>query len=173
MVESFNLGGIAYRNGDLASAGRLQTQAFEYAGRHRRTAAIAWSNVAEIDMLEGQYEAALDKANEAILTSRNYAGGYFQLAVIQDVIGNGAESLRAMKHALDLDVQGVSRWNISMFNADWETHFAGLIAEAQGRTESASRHWHALLGSDDETLQAIARRHLSALFERSGQSCPR
>lgn len=168
-----NLGGIAYRSGDLETARRMQTQAYEYAGSHRRTAAIAWSNVAEIDMLEGQYEAALDKANEAILTSRNYAGGYFQLAVIHDVIGNGAESLRAMKHALELDTQGVSRWNIAMFNADWEAHFAGLIAEAEGRTESASRHWHTLLGSDDETLQGIAKRHLSSLYERSGEHCPR
>ena len=167
-----NLGGIAYRSGDLDTARRLQTQAFEYAGRHRRTAAIAWSNVAEIDMLEGQYEAALDKANEAILTSRGFAGGYFQLAVIHDVLGNAAESLSAMKHALELDTQGVSRWNISMFNADWEAHFAGLIAEAQGRTESASRHWHTLLESDDETLQGIAKRHLSSLLERSGENCP-
>jgi tetratricopeptide (TPR) repeat protein len=158
-----NLGGIAYRNGDLVRSRQLQTQAFENANRNRRIAAIAWSNVAEVDMLEGDYDGALAKVLEALQISRGFAGGFFQLGVIHDVMGNTHASAVAIKHALALDIQGVSRWNISMYNAEWETHFAALVAEGSGDMQAAQEHWSKLRDSRNVVLAGRARLHLDSV----------
>lgn len=161
-----NVGGIHYRSGDLDKSLDYQMAAFEHAGKARRTAAIAWSNVAEIDMLRGDYAAAEEKLQETLAISKRFAAGHFNLAVLYDVTGKTELSMRHMRTALALDMQGVTRWNMSFFNDDWTAHFAALQAEASGQTRKAEALWSQLLGSRVSVLAASARRHLDAADPR-------
>ncbi|MFT7624475.1 MAG: tetratricopeptide (TPR) repeat protein [Myxococcota bacterium] len=156
-----NMGCISYRAGDLDEAREYHMAAFEAAGSNRRLAAIAWSNVGEIDMLRGDYLQAENKWHEALATSKRFAAGHFNLAVLYDIQGKGEQSARHMRTALDIDEQGVTRWNTSWFTPEWKTHFDALIAEADGQRDTAQGLWQRLQDADEKALARTAGRHLT------------
>ena len=156
-----NIGGIHYRKGDLREVKKWHMASYENASKHRRTAAIAWSKVAEIDMLTGDYDAAEDKWQESLSMSKSFAAGHFSLAVLYDLTGRTADSQRHMGIALRLDAQGVTRWNTSWFTPDWKTQFDALSAESQGNVFQARQLWRQLMSSEVADLAASAKRHLA------------
>ncbi len=158
-----NVGCVHYRMGDLDKAREYHLAAFEAAGKNRRLAAIAWSNVAEIDMLRGDYKDAEDKLTETLGISKRFAAGHFNLAVLYDLQARPIESARHMKTALEIDMNGVTRWNTSWFTPEWKTHFAALVAESENRTDDAKALWTRLKSADEKVLVRTAARHLAAL----------
>lgn len=156
-----NIGGIHYRAGDLEQARTFHEAAFESAGKHRRTAAIAWTNVGEIDMLQGDLAGAEDKLLEALEISKRFAAGHFNLAILYDISGKTAAAQREMKRGLALDEQGVTRWNMSWFNPSWDAHFKALVADAEGRTQAAKTLWARVANAKEKVLQQTAERHLN------------
>ena len=157
-----NMGGLYYRDGDLATARTYFLAAYEYAGKHRRTAAIAWSNVAEVDLLEGEYEASEDKLLESLSISKRFAAGHFGLAVLYDVLHRYDDAQEHMTLALALDTQSVTRWNMTWYTVDWEKHFKALVAESENRHDEATALWAQLARCSNELLRDTANRHLSA-----------
>lgn len=153
-----NIGGIYYRAGDLETAREYHVAAYENAGSARRTAAIAWSNVAEIDMLEGEYETAEDKWLETLSMSKRFAAGHFSLAVLYDLLDRGEEAARHMATALELDENGVTRWNTCWFTPDWKLHFDALVTESNGG--DATSMWERLSESEIDVLRQSALRHV-------------
>jgi tetratricopeptide (TPR) repeat protein len=158
-----NVGGIYYRRGDLATARRYHMASYEASGDNHRSAAIAWSNVGELDMLEGKFEAAEDKLLEATAISKGFAGAYFNLAVLYDLLGRHDESLRNMRLALSLDEQGVTRWNTTWLTPEWEQEVAALIALAEGRTADAQVLFDGLKNASEPKLAKAAAAHLADL----------
>jgi len=154
-----NIGCIEYRNGDLDSALTFHQKAYDLAGKNRRLAAIAWSNVAEVDMLNGRYDLAEDRWLETLSISKRFAAGHFNLAVLYDLLGQDEKSARHMKTALDIDVQGVTRWNTSFFTPEWKQHFQALVANAQGRADTVTL-WQGLAQAEVEVIRKAAQRHL-------------
>lgn len=157
-----NIGGIHFRSGDLAAARRFQMAGFEAAGTDRRSAAIAWSNVAEIDMLEGKVEDAEAKYLEALETSKGFAGAHFGLAVLYDLAGRTDEAKRQMVLGLKLDDQGVTRWNTSWYTPEHQQHFELLVAVAQGDTDTAAQLARALSQASDAGIATAASRWAKA-----------
>ncbi len=155
-----NMGGVFYRQGDLASARTYLMKAFESAGPYRETAAISWSNVGEIDLLEGDYAAAEDKLLEATSISKRTSAPHFNLAVLYDLQAKGPASREALAKALALDPAGISRWNSSWYHPDWKLQFDALIHEIEGEWSQARPLWQALLDSETADLVATAKRHL-------------
>jgi tetratricopeptide (TPR) repeat protein len=155
-----NVGGIHYRQNDLQTARKYCTAAFEHSGNYRRGAAIAWANVGEIDMLEGDYEASEDKLLEALAITKRFAFGHFMLAVLYDILGRNGESMTQMGTALELDANGVERWNMSWINEGWKMHFDALVAEREHRYQDAIGLWQALAGFREKALAETAKRHL-------------
>ena len=157
-----NVGGIYYRAGDLATARTYFERAYENAGTYRRGAAIAWSNVAEVDMLQGDYAAAEEKLLETIATSKQFAAGHFNLGILYDLMGKRDLSDRHLALGLRYDVQGVTRWNTSYFTPEWQTHFEALLADQTGKSRKAASLWSKLRQSRIEALRATADRHLES-----------
>lgn len=155
-----NLGGVYYRKGDLKTARTYLLAAFENAGASRETAAIAWSNVGELDLLEGAYEAAEDKLLEASTISKRTAAPFFNLAVLYDLLDRGKDSRAHLAVALALDARGISRWNSTWFHDDWKLQFDALVLEQEGDLDAARPLWTALLESETPILVETARRHL-------------
>jgi tetratricopeptide (TPR) repeat protein len=155
-----NIGGIHYRAGDLDKSLDYTMAALDHAGRSRRSAAIAWSNAGEIDLLRGDYKAAEDKLFESIAVSKRFAAGHFNLAVLRDLQGRHAEAARHMATGRRFDQYGVTLWNTSFFSADWEAHFQALTAESKGQARAATTLWEQLEGSSVDVIAASARRHL-------------
>ena len=149
-----------FRAGDLGTARAFHQAAYEHAGTHRRIAAIAWANVAEIDMLEGRYDASEEKVLEALATSKNFAYGHMLAAVLYDVTQKPNKAAQHLARGLALDEQGVTRFNTTWFDNDWSTHFAALVAEQEGNSAEAIELFTQLASSDNELLAAAAERHL-------------
>jgi tetratricopeptide (TPR) repeat protein len=158
-----NLGGVYYRAHDLATARAYFEAAYVNAGTWRRAAAISWSNVGEVDVLEGDYEAAEDKLLEAANISKGYAGADFGLASLYDLMDKGELSKRHFAKAMALDSHGVTRWNFYFYNTEWENYFKALLAEHQGNEQEAKALWVELLDADEERLQKRAESHLAAI----------
>lgn len=155
-----NLGGVYYRQGDLKTARTYLMAAFENAGPFRETAAIAWSNVGELDLLEGDYPASEDKLLEATSISKRTSAPHFNLAVLYDLQAKPEASVAALAKALALDPAGISRWNSSWYHPDWKLQFDALIHEIEGEWSQARPLWQALLESQTPDLVATAKRHL-------------
>ncbi len=156
-----NLGGVHFRRGDLQASRRFQEAAFAVAGVDRRTAAIAWANVAEIDMLAGDFRAAEEKLLETLSISKSFAAGHFGLGVLYDLMGRTEESAEHMREALRLDTNGVTRWNTSWLTPEWEQHFRALEALAEGRLEDAEVALRGLTRSSVPMLRDAALRHVA------------
>lgn len=154
-----NLGTIHYDRHDLDTARSYYLQAYEHSGIDRRGAAIAWLNVAEVDMLRGDLQASEDKLLEALATSERYPGTYLSLAVLYDVLGQPRKSMEYLKTGLEMDVNAVTRSNMGFYTPDWRTHFEALVAQATGDTSTAAAKWLELVDSDVELLAASAKRH--------------
>lgn len=155
-----NIGGVHYRAGELEAARARLEAAYENAGHNRHSASLAWSNVAEIDILEGKLEDAEDKLLEAVAISKRSCGPRFNLAVLYDLQGDIQKARAWMNDALALDEQGVARWNMSWYTPDWKLQFDALIAEQEGRLHDARELWLGLVDSDVELLAETAKRHL-------------
>lgn len=153
-----NIGGIHFRSGDLAAARRFQMAGFEAAGSDRRSAAIAWANVAELDMLEGKADDAEAKYLEALEISKGFSGAHFGLAVLYDLAGRTDEAKRHMFLGLKLDEQGVTRWNTSWFTPEHQQHFELLVAVTEGDTDAASQLARVLSAAKDAGIAAAAQR---------------
>ncbi|NUN16179.1 MAG: tetratricopeptide repeat protein [Myxococcales bacterium] len=158
-----NIGGVYYRMKDLVRARSFFMKAYETAGVDRRGAAIAWSNVGEVDLLEGKFRDAEDKLLEAIAISPTFAGSYFTLAALYDVLGRVEEAQIHLKRGLELDEQGVVRWNSSYFSEAWEDQLLAMIAEQQGNLQDSLVLWQSVLKSDVDVLKASAHRHIARL----------
>jgi tetratricopeptide (TPR) repeat protein len=155
-----NIGGIYYQKKDLDRALEYFVAAYENAGMDRRGAAIAWNNVAEVSMLRGQLADAEDKLLEAADMSPRFAGTYFQLGVLYDLLGDERASAANFRMGLRLDEQGVTRWNTTFFTPEWEAHFAALLSELDGDFEAARVMWEDILDGNVEALIPTAQRHL-------------
>ena len=155
-----NIGGVYFRRDDLDSAREYYIAAYENSGRDRRMAAIAWSNVAELDMLAGRYETAEEKLHESLATSKRFAGGHLYLAVLYDILGRASAAKAHLAIGLALDEQGVTRWNTSFYTPDWETHFEALVAEHEGRNADAKQLFEELANSEVDVLRKAAERRL-------------
>lgn len=158
-----NIGGVYYRMKDLVRARGYFVNAYENAGPDRRGAAIAWSNVGEVDLLEGKFEDAEDKLLEAVAISPNFAGSYFTLAALYDVLGRADDAQTYLKRGLELDEQGVVRWNSSYYDEAWEDQLLAMIAEHQGNLQDSLVLWRSVLNSDVAVLKATANRHVAKL----------
>ncbi|HIN86842.1 MAG TPA: tetratricopeptide repeat protein [Myxococcales bacterium] len=156
-----NMGGIYYRAHDLVKARAYFESAYVNGRMWRRGSAIAWSNVGEVDFIEGDYEAAEDKLKEAAGMSKAFAGADFSLGCLYDVMGKHELSKRHIALAMKNDQNGVTRWNSYHYTTEWEAHFNALIAEHDGNEQEAKALWTGLLNADEERLQASARRHLN------------
>ncbi len=155
-----NIGGVHYRAGELEAARADLEAAYEHAAGNRHSAALAWSNVAEIDILEGKYADAEDKLLEAVAISKRACGPRFNLAVLYDLQGEIQKARAWLGDALRLDPQGVARWNMSWYTPEWKTQFDALLAEQEGRLHDARELWLGIVDSEVTVLAETAKRHL-------------
>lgn len=158
-----NIGVLHYRMKELDSARRYFYAAYNASGFDRRSAAICWGNLADLDTLAGRFEDAEKKYLESLDMSPRWAGAWYGLAQVYHLTGREAEERQAMINGLLLDERGFTRYNAEYIEPEWEWQFNALLAEAQGDIAKARSLWRSVASGKVKMLRGPARIHLKLL----------
>jgi Tfp pilus assembly protein PilF len=156
-----NLGGVYYMREDFDTA-RAETETALRLGTNADGIAIALTNLAEFDWLQGDFESAEKKLDQALETAPEEAPSYFALATLYDVLHRDDAAMAMEKNAIALDAHHTTWRATSWVWPELQQHSEALAAEARGDVKEAVTHWTAL--RDIEKGGAL---HWSALEGRA------
>ena len=157
-----NLSTVRYLQRNLDGANELLERVLEQS-RTPRLEAIALHNVAEIMMLEGDYDNAESHWLASMKADDKAAFPHFGLATLHNVQGNLDDALNEAITGWDKDKSGIDRKNEFFVDDEWRQQRDAMVAEAEGRFEDAWELWDAVAHGNVKRLVLPAKAHASRL----------
>lgn len=157
-----NLSTVRYLQRNLDGANELLDQVLAQA-RTPRLEAIALHNVAEIMMLEGDYENAASHWHASMKADADAAFPHFGMAALHNVQGELEAAIDQAITGWDKDRGGLDRKNEFFIDDEWRQQRDAMVAEAEGRFDDAWSLWDAVAHGHVKRLILPAKAHASRL----------
>lgn len=160
-----NLGTTYYLERDFDMAWEMTEAVLKLPNVSDLSRSIALANLAELLMLEGDYEASQKYLDASAELTPEEAHPYFGQAILADLRGQTVEALFLMETGLTLDPDGETRFATVFAFTEQAAHFDGLQREATGQVDRARATFAALVSLRDvrPEFEAAARAHLQGL----------